>query len=149
MSPSTYRRILQRIAFELWGHAVEASADHRAVRKNNVVYWRLKKDGWWTVRCCGVNITLPGCYRFTDRELGRAPKTLWPLPVEDVPPGMTMEVTVHETELTDEIIRSVIELACEPQKLIKNEAFELGRIQKGAWSHKAREHAGKLQKARR
>ncbi|MGH7959877.1 MAG: hypothetical protein ACREH8_23075 [Opitutaceae bacterium] len=144
------KKALGRIAFELRGHAVERSSDTRASQKGHIVFWKLKKDGWWTVRCCGVHLTLPGCYRFTNRGIDRVPKSIWPLPVEEPPEGKNMEVTIHESELTRDFITLMVEIACEVRREIPHAAFERGVVHGGGcWSIKASAHAQALQRKRR
>ena len=139
------KEILRRAAQELWGHAVEKSPDSRASQKGHIVYWRMKQDEWWTVRCCGVHITSPGCYRFTNRGLEDVPKTVWPLPIDPQRVGGDMEVTIHESELIPEFFGLMIELACDLKRELPHPAFQNGTLHAcHSWSVRAWAHAESL-----
>lgn len=141
-NPAAEKRLLSDAVQTLAHHATELAAGNKVSVKGRAVYWLVRDGDWWALRCCGVHVTCRGCFRFTDREIKRVPKTIWPLPVDDRPPGGEMSITLHESELTSDYLRLVVEVACDPSKEIEHPAFEFNKLHGlgGVWSLKARAH---------
>lgn len=145
----TSKAALRVILNDLYHAAAGRACDHKAGLKRDAVFWRVKAESWYSVRCVTVRWETPETLKFKNNGWSDISKTIWPLPsVEDH--VSEIKIYLHRSEATDEVLEKILQAAEFPKTAIPHPLFENGQLEPwSAWSIKARAHHDKIEAERR
>lgn len=129
---------ISEFADELCTAASKRAHKFAVSKTRNFVCWRVEKNGWFSVRYLYVSEYSRGCIRFSSKNRGRIPKTIFPFSVDDPEMLEKVEITVHVEELDTEMFARILNALEAPKEKLDSRIFgETNDSPAYAWSKMA------------